>query len=406
MSRTSRRAGKGSRASPRELLDAGHPEALGDRDRDRARPDRSNPQDVGHSRLPARLDEHARPPPLGGAGTACRVHRRPPPSPTPRWSAFAAASWPCSSSRVRIRRARRPRAVARTVRRRPLRAPAGWREIDGRQDHRGGGTRLSPDPDHPARLGAGRRRRLRAGSDAKGAGQALLGLAGRTAPGAAPANITTSSGATSQSQSSSSTSRSSSRARFESAIRGSRAATPTRPRCKWPRPFSAADSPPRLVEAIRIERSLGYFANCQSVQEGRTGVVGIATATKTPTTRQAADVALAEVERLRTRTAPAMRSSPGVKSYLSGSIARSLQSPADIAQSLSATTFYGLPEDYITRRLERIRAVGEARLAAGDGRALHAQRAHDRRRRRCGRGKGQPRRSRRGEEVRFESLLE
>jgi zinc protease len=117
----------------------------------------------------------------------------------------------------------------------------------------------------------------------------------------------------------------------------------------------------RLVEAIRIERSLGYFANCQSVQEGRTGVVGIATATKTPTTRQTVDVALAEVDRF-LKEGPGDEELTGVKSYLSGSIARSLQSPADIAQSLSAITFYGLPEDYVARRLERIRAVAKPDL--------------------------------------------
>ena len=113
----------------------------------------------------------------------------------------------------------------------------------------------------------------------------------------------------------------------------------------------------RLVEAIRIQRSLGYFANCQSAQEGRTGVVAVATATKTPTTRQATDVALTEVERL-IKEGPSDEELAGVKNYLSGNIARSLQSPADIAQSLSATTFYGLPEDYIARRVEKIKAVG------------------------------------------------
>jgi len=117
----------------------------------------------------------------------------------------------------------------------------------------------------------------------------------------------------------------------------------------------------RLVEAIRIERSLGYFADCTSAQEGRTGVLGISTGTKTPTTRQAVDVALSEVDRF-VREGPGNDELAGVKSYLSGSIARSLQSPADIAQSLSATTFYGLPEDYIARRLERIRAVGKPDL--------------------------------------------
>jgi zinc protease len=115
----------------------------------------------------------------------------------------------------------------------------------------------------------------------------------------------------------------------------------------------------RLLEALRVERSLVYTVAFQSVQQGRAGVARVVTATKTPTTRQALAVTLAEIDRFKTE-GPNEEELAKVKSYLSGSIARSLQSPADIAQSLAAAAYYGLPPDYLALRVERIRAVTAA----------------------------------------------
>ncbi len=65
----------------------------------------------------------------------------------------------------------------------------------------------------------------------------------------------------------------------------------------------------RLVEAIRIERSLGYFASCQSVQEGRAGVVGDRDRHQDPDHPPGAGRGPAEVERFGKKV-PATRSSP------------------------------------------------------------------------------------------------
>lgn len=115
----------------------------------------------------------------------------------------------------------------------------------------------------------------------------------------------------------------------------------------------------RLLEALRVERSLVYTVSFQSLQQGRAGVARVVTATKTPTTRQAIAVTIAEIARFKTE-GPSEDELGRVKSYLSGSIARSLQSPADIAQSLASAAFYGLPPDYLARRVEKIRAVTAA----------------------------------------------
>jgi zinc protease len=112
----------------------------------------------------------------------------------------------------------------------------------------------------------------------------------------------------------------------------------------------------RLLEALRVERSLIYSVGFGSVQQGRGGLAAVQTATKTPTTKQTLDVTLSEIDRFVTQ-GPDTEELAGVKSYLSGVTARGLQSPADIASQLSMAAFYGLPADYITRRLERIRAV-------------------------------------------------
>jgi len=115
----------------------------------------------------------------------------------------------------------------------------------------------------------------------------------------------------------------------------------------------------RLLESLRVERSLVYSVAFQSVQQGRAGVARVVTATKTPTTRQALAVTIAEIDRFKTE-GPSEEELSKVKNYVSGSIARGLQSPADIAQSLAAAAYYGLPPDYLARRVERIRAVTAA----------------------------------------------
>lgn len=112
----------------------------------------------------------------------------------------------------------------------------------------------------------------------------------------------------------------------------------------------------RLMEAIRVQRSLSYSANCRLVQGGRTGLLRVSTFTKTPTTRETVDVALDEIRRFR-EEAPGADELDRSVNYVAGSVARSLQAPGDIADGLASVAFYGLPEDYIVRRIERIRAV-------------------------------------------------
>lgn len=112
----------------------------------------------------------------------------------------------------------------------------------------------------------------------------------------------------------------------------------------------------RLMEAIRVQRSLSYSASCRLVQQGRGGMLRVATFTKTPTTRETVDVALDEIRRFR-EEGPNAEELARSASFLCGQVARSLQSPGDIADNLATVAYYGLPADYIARRIERMRAV-------------------------------------------------
>ncbi len=112
----------------------------------------------------------------------------------------------------------------------------------------------------------------------------------------------------------------------------------------------------RLLQAIRVERSLSYSAICQTFLDGRAGLLRVSTFTKSSTTRETVDVALDEIQKFRTDGPTSEELALNI-SYLSGAIARSLQAPRDIAQNLALVAFYGLPADYITERVERIRTV-------------------------------------------------
>lgn len=112
----------------------------------------------------------------------------------------------------------------------------------------------------------------------------------------------------------------------------------------------------RLLQAIRVDRSLTYEAYCEPIQDGRAGLLRVVTFTKNETTRETIDVALAEIAKLRT-AGPTAEELARTQSFLAGMVARSLQAPADIAANLSMVAFYGLPADYVPRRVERLRAV-------------------------------------------------
>jgi zinc protease len=112
----------------------------------------------------------------------------------------------------------------------------------------------------------------------------------------------------------------------------------------------------RLVEELRVKRSLTYGAGSGFATGLSGGSFSIGTFTKNETLGEAIDVILAELQKFRKSGATADELAKA-KNYMAGEFARSLQSPGAIASRLTDIEIYGFPQDYLTRYIERLRAV-------------------------------------------------
>jgi zinc protease len=112
----------------------------------------------------------------------------------------------------------------------------------------------------------------------------------------------------------------------------------------------------RLVEELRVKRSLTYNAGSGFATGLAGGSFSIGTFTKNATLGEAIDVILAEVQKFRQIGATADELKKA-KNYMAGEFARSLQSPGALASRLTDIELYGFPQDYLTRYIERLRAV-------------------------------------------------
>ena len=125
----------------------------------------------------------------------------------------------------------------------------------------------------------------------------------------------------------------------------------------------------RLLEAIRVERSLSYDAHCRLIQEGRAGLLRVSTFTKSPTiapatvtwrSRRCGNSAPTGRRRRSSRARRVTSRAPW-----RGTCRRPPTSPRAWPWSPSTRR----PADYVPRRVERIRAVQIAdvrRVAADD----------------------------------------
>ncbi len=112
----------------------------------------------------------------------------------------------------------------------------------------------------------------------------------------------------------------------------------------------------RLVEELRVKRSLTYGAGSAFSTGMAGGSFSIGTFTKNETLGEALDVILAEIDKYRKSGATADELTKA-KNYMAGEFARSLQSPGALASRLTDIELYGFPQDYLTRYIERVRAV-------------------------------------------------
>lgn len=112
----------------------------------------------------------------------------------------------------------------------------------------------------------------------------------------------------------------------------------------------------RLVEEIRVKRSLSYGASSGFPSYIQGGMFVVSTFTKNPTTRETIDVTLEEVRKFREKGATKEELSKA-QNYIAGDFARDLQAPENLASNLSDIMFYGFPKDYLETYVAKIKAV-------------------------------------------------
>ena len=118
----------------------------------------------------------------------------------------------------------------------------------------------------------------------------------------------------------------------------------------------------RLIEELRVKRSLTYSAYSAFVARRRGGDFRVSTFTKSPTSGETLALAL-QVEGDFRDGPPAGAMLDKAKTYLRGQFPLRLESPDALAARLAEIEFHGLPEDELTTFRSRIAAVTSAEVA-------------------------------------------
>lgn len=124
----------------------------------------------------------------------------------------------------------------------------------------------------------------------------------------------------------------------------------------------------RLVEELRVKRSLTYGAGSGFSTALYGGSFSASTFTKNESAAEAVDVLLGELRKYREKGAT-QEELQRSQNYLAGSFARSLQSPGALAGRITDVEFYRFPADHLMTYIERLRKVSRAdvqRIAASE----------------------------------------
>jgi zinc protease len=112
----------------------------------------------------------------------------------------------------------------------------------------------------------------------------------------------------------------------------------------------------RLVNEIRVERGLSYGVGSYFDAMSAAGAFAISTFTKTASTREIIDVALAEVAKVRSGGITP-RELKTAQTYLGGLYPLRTESNESVASVIADTRMYGLGEDWVEKFRERLYAV-------------------------------------------------
>ena len=114
----------------------------------------------------------------------------------------------------------------------------------------------------------------------------------------------------------------------------------------------------RLMEALRVNRSLTYGVASSFPSNLFGGTCVISTYTKNESLKEMLDAMLGEVRKFRDQGA-ARDEWKKAQNFLAGSLARGMQTPGALASRLTETEIYAFPSDYIETYIERVRAVSQ-----------------------------------------------
>jgi len=117
----------------------------------------------------------------------------------------------------------------------------------------------------------------------------------------------------------------------------------------------------RLVDELRVKRSLTYGAGSSFQANLFGGKYQISTFTKNETLGKTIDVILEELKKFREKGATDEEVRKA-QNYLSGSFARSLQTPEALAANITDIELYGFPKDYLETYIPRLKAVTGAEV--------------------------------------------
>jgi len=112
----------------------------------------------------------------------------------------------------------------------------------------------------------------------------------------------------------------------------------------------------RLVDELRVKRSLTYGAASTFSSSLLGGSYVISTFTRTETTREMLDAIMEQLNMFRA-SGPTAAEVLKAKNYLVGIYARGLQTPGALATRLTDREVYGYPEDYLSTYVERVRGT-------------------------------------------------
>lgn len=115
----------------------------------------------------------------------------------------------------------------------------------------------------------------------------------------------------------------------------------------------------RLVEELRVKRSLTYGASSNFPAYLHGGSFSISTFTKNETINETIDVILEEVKKYREK-GPDKEELKKAQNYIAGGFARGLQSPEALAARITDIELYDFPSDYLESYIQKLQAVSLA----------------------------------------------